>query len=116
MNLDMATGVLERAFARSIEDGTLEVRHDESAVVVDGGNWRLSLPVSGPVGLDLPMNDPNYYDDDTDTFIENVLGTEVEESLAVADQELNGALSSGLRAAGDVWSIRLGEWLARAQV
>jgi hypothetical protein len=116
MNLDTAADVLERAFARDIEDDTLEVRHEESAMVVDGGNWQISVPASGPVGLDLPMNDPHYYDEDTDTFIENVLNTEVEESLAVADRELNGALSSGLQQAGDVWSIRLGERLARAQV
>lgn len=116
MDTNTTAQALERAFARDIEDGTLEVRSGEGAVVVDGGNWQISVPVSGPVGLDLPMNDPNYYEEDTDAFIENVLALPAEESLAVADQELNGALSSGLREAGDVWSIRLGERLAKVGV
>ncbi len=116
MDLGTATQVLERAFRRDIVDGTLEVRREDGAVVVDGGNWRLTVPASGPAGLDLPMNDPNYHDEDTDAFIENVINTEAEESLAVADRELGGALSAGLRAAGDVWSVRLGERLGKARV
>jgi hypothetical protein len=92
------------------------VRREDGAVVVDGGNWRLTVPASGPAGLDLPMNDANYYDGDTDAFIENVIGTEAEESLAVTDRELGGVLSAGLREAGDVWSVRLGERLAQVEV
>lgn len=73
MDTDKAAEALERAFRRDIEDGTLEVRREGSAVIVDGGKWRLSANANGVVGLDLPMNDPNYYDEDTDQFIENVL-------------------------------------------
>jgi hypothetical protein len=116
MNLDTVAAVLKRAFTRDIEDGTLEVRQEADAVVVDGGNWRLTAGADGTVGLDLPMNDANYYDADTDAFIENVLNTEVEESLAVADRELDGALSAGLLQAVEGWSVRLGERLAQARV
>lgn len=116
MDTTKAQEVLERAFARDIEDGTLEVRRENGTAVVDGGNWRLSANADGTVGLDLSMNDANSYDDDTDAFIENVLGLEVQESLAVADQELGGALSAGLREAGDVWSVRLGERLSTMRV
>ncbi len=116
MDLGTATQVLDRAFRRDIVDGTIEVRREDGAVVVDGGNWRLSANADGTVGLDLPMNDPNYYDEDTDAFIENVINTEAEESLAVADRELGGALSAGLRAVGDVWSVRLAERLGKARV
>jgi hypothetical protein len=115
MNLDAAAAVLERAFASDIEDGTIEVRHEDS-VVVDGGNWRLTVTTDGTVGLDLPMNDANYYDGDTDAFIENVISLEVQESLAVADRELGGALVAGLLQAVEGWSVRLGERLSAMRV
>ncbi len=58
------------------------------------------------------MNDPNYYDDDPDAFIENVLGTEVEESLRALDARMDGALVRGLRSSQESWSVRLGNRLA----
>lgn len=114
MNLDKATQALEQAFHRDIEDGTIEVRREPYLTVVDGGNWMLTVPEHGPVGLDLPMNDARYYDEDTDAFLENVIGLEAEQSLATVDRALDGALSANLRETpGDVWSIRFGERLAK---
>jgi hypothetical protein len=36
MDVGTATQVLDRAFQRDIEDGTLEVRREDGAVMVDG--------------------------------------------------------------------------------
>ncbi len=63
MDTDKARQALEQAFQRDIEDGTVEVRREGAAAVVNGGSWLLTANVSGIVGLDLPMNDPNYYDE-----------------------------------------------------
>ena len=59
----------------------------------------------------MPMNDANYYDDDTDAFLDNVLAYEVYESLAVLDARLDGGLVNGLHDSGETWSARLGERL-----
>lgn len=109
MDMKKTKQALEQAFRRDIGDGTLMVELERSTVKVDGGNWRLIALANGALRLELPTNDANYYDDDTDAFIENVIGTEVEESLAVADQELDGALVAGLREADDAWSTKLGK-------
>jgi hypothetical protein len=70
----------------------------------------------GSADLYLPMNDANYYDEDTDAFIGNVIGTEAEQELALADRKLGGALAEGLRRTPDEWSVRMGERLAAARV
>ena len=112
MDLDRAKTEMERVFANDIADGTVDIERHGATVVVNGGNWALTARHDGIVGLDLPMNDPNYYDDDTGTFLENVLNVEVEESLAMLDLSLDGAVSSGLRRSGESWSAVLADRIA----
>ncbi len=116
MNTMVAALALEEAFRQDIEDGTIEVRWEAGTAFVNGGNWWLLVCANGVVRLSMPGRDPNYYDADPDIFLQNVISPEVEESLLAADQELGGALPDGLRAAGDVWSVRLGERLGKARV
>jgi hypothetical protein len=77
-----------------------------------GGNWSVGIGGDGSAYLNLPMNDANYWDDDLDVFIDNVIGVDAEQELAMADRELGGALAAGLRRTPDEWSARLGERLA----
>jgi len=42
--------------------------------------------------MDLPMNESNYYDEDTNQFPDNVLGTEVYESLVRLDARFDGPI------------------------
>ena len=116
MDLDRAERALEKAFAPDIGEGTVEVRREKQATVLDGGNWSVGIGSDGSAYLNLPMNDANYYDEDTDAFIGNVIGTEAEQELALADRKLGGALAEGLRRTPDEWSVRMGERLAAARV
>src|SRR5687768_4392158 len=92
---------MNQAFQRDIERGDLDVVTQSDAVRLDGGNWALTVFHDGRVAIDLPMNDPNNYDDDTDAFLDNVLGTEVYESLASLDALMDGALVRGLLDSGE---------------
>lgn len=116
MNTMEAALALEEAFRRDIEDGTIEVQWEAGTTFVNGGNWWLLVCTNGTVRLSMPGRDPNYYDADPDIFLQNVISAKVEEALAVADQALGGVLAAGLREAGDVWSVRLGERLSQARV
>lgn len=102
---------MTEAFARDLDEGTVQIEETASEIILDGGNWSLSYWKNGTVSLSLPMNDPNYYDEDSDVFIENVLGPEVEESLGVLDARTDGALVQGLLSSQEEWSIRLGKRL-----
>jgi len=113
MGLQRVRDAMEQAFFRDVAEGTVEIEEEAALVTLNGGNWLLTVRQNG-VNLDLPMNDPNYYDDNSDTFLDNVLGAEVEQSLRVLDAKMDGGLIRGLLESGDVWSIRLGERLSEA--
>lgn len=100
---------ISTAFARDLRDGTVDIESDQSSVALDGGNWSLTVHRDGVVSLGLPMNDPNYYDDDLDVFLENVFSLGVEESLATVDRILGGVLVDGLRKSGESWSEAFAE-------
>ncbi len=107
MNHQAVQNAMEEAFSRDVRDGTVDIKTRESSAILDGGNWSLCIHSDGTIGLDLPMNDANYFDDDPNIFLENVLSLEVEHSLAMLDESLEGALVEGLRLSGETWSEAL---------
>lgn len=112
MDLQRVRTTIASAFARDLRDGSVEIVDDQKAVAIDGGNWRLTVHPDGVASLDLPMNDANYYDDDTSVFLDNVFNLEVEQSLAIADRSLDGAIVSGLCNSGESWSEVFGGRIA----
>lgn len=116
MDLQRVSDAMAMAFARNVRDGTIEIGSDETSVVVDGGNRSLTAHRTGIVNLDLPMNDPAYYDDDPDIFLGNVLGVEAEQSLAMLHRSFGGALVEGLRRSGETWSDTLANRIASTRV
>lgn len=75
--MERVSEAMRREFRRDIEDGTVDVRSEGNEVRLDGGTWELVVFVDGRVATGLPTHDPNYYDDDTDAFLDKVFGTEV---------------------------------------
>ncbi len=104
MKLQEVQSAMEMQFSRDIGDGTVEIKPFESSVVLDGGNWSLIVHSNDAVSIKLPMNDVKYFDDDPYLFLENVIGPEVEESLAMLDRDLSGAIVDGLRRSLDSWN------------
>ncbi len=104
MDTQRVRAAMESAFASDLQDGTVKIGVEDDSVVLDGGNWSMVVHSSGVVSLGLPMNDANYYDEDTNAFLENVLNLEVEESLAMLDRSLDGAIVQGLRLSQESWS------------
>lgn len=114
MDTERVRGAMAGAFSRDLDWGTVHVEGDESRARLNGGNWGLTWWTDGRVDVELPVDDPNYHDEDPDALIENVLGPEVEESLRVLDASLDGTVVRGLRASQDSWSSRLGDRLSAA--
>jgi hypothetical protein len=111
VDLYRVSEAMNQLFKRDISDGTVQVFTEGDQVILDGDNWALIVARDGRVATNMPMNDANYYDDDTDAFLDNVLAYEVYESLALLDARLDGGLVKGLLDSGESWSARLGERL-----
>jgi hypothetical protein len=111
VDLYRVSEAMNQLFKRDIEAGTVQVFTEGDQVILDGDNWALIVAQDGRVATNMPMNDANYYDDDTDAFLDNVLAHEVYESLALLDARLDGGLVKGLLDSGELWSTRLGERL-----
>lgn len=101
--------VLRQAFKFMEDEGTVSVEEFEGGTLVDGGNWTVFSKKDGTVVLNLPANDPLYYNSNTYVFIDNVLGSDVIENFIFADRSLKGKLKRGLRNAGEVTSIGLAD-------
>lgn len=102
--------VLRQAFKFMIEDfDEMSVAEFEGGTLVDGGIWTLFVKPDGAAVLNLPSNDPLYYNPNTYLFIENVLGSDVMENFYLADRSLRGKLRRGLRKSGEVVSLGLAD-------
>ncbi len=103
---------MSQAFSRHLNDETVEVFDEGGRAILNGGNWTLAAHSEGTFKLDLPANNPNYFDDDLNAFLDNVLSYEAEESFRMLDDALGGAVEQGLRRSREPWGEAMANRIA----